>query len=244
LKTAVITGASRGIGAAVAMKLAEKGYFVAVNFCSSKEAAREVVENIINAGGKAQAFCADVRDASQVEAMIKQVLEISGEINILVNNAGVSAYGLLQDMTEEIYDNIFDINMKGVFFCTKAVLPIMIKQKNGSVINISSMWGIAGASCESLYSASKAALIGFTKALAKEAGPSGIRANCIAPGLIETEMNACLSEETKQQLINETPIERIGTAEDIANAVCFLADDKQAGFITGQVLSVDGGYII
>lgn len=244
MKTAVITGASRGIGAAIAMKLAKEGYFVAVNFCKNEEAALQVVKNIRNAGGKAEAFCADVCDAAQVEKMIQQVLDISGEINLLVNNAGISSHGLLQDMTEKDYDHIFDINMKGVFLCTKAVLPAMIKQKSGSVINISSMWGIAGASCEVLYSASKAAVIGFTKALAKEVGPSGIRVNCIAPGLIDTEMNACLSDEDKHQMINETPIERMGAGEDIANAVCFLVNDKQAGFITGQVLSVDGGYII
>ena len=175
--------------------------------------------------------------------MFGNITDTFGQPDVLINNAGVSSQQLFTDVTEEEYDRIMDTNLKGPFLCTKEVLPGMIYRKSGCIINISSMWGQVGGSCETIYSASKAGLIGLTKALAKEEGPSGIRVNCIAPGVIDTKMNAMHSEETMQALKEETPLERIGTPQDIANAALFLASD-QASFITGQVLGVNGGMII
>ena len=175
--------------------------------------------------------------------MVKQIEGDLGQITVLVNNAGIAEQALFSDITEEMWDRMFGVNVKGAYNCTQAVLPHMIHNKYGRIINVSSMWGISGASCEVHYSASKAALIGFTKALAKEVGLSGITVNCVAPGVIATEMNGHLSEDIIEELKNETPLNRIGTPEDVAEAIFFLASDK-ASFITGQTLSVDGGFVV
>lgn len=237
-KTALITGGSRGIGAAVALKLAEEGFITVINYMSSKSAAEKIAEKT---GGFA--ICADVSDICQVRDMIDTINDRTGGVDVLVNNAGISVSGLFSDITTEQEQKIWSVNVGGVFNCTKAVLPYMINKKYGKIINISSMWGQIGASCEVHYSASKAAVIGFTKALAKELGPSGINVNCIAPGVIMTDMNAVHSAETLEMLKEETPLERLGAPEDIAEAAVFLASDKSS-FITGQILGINGGFVI
>ncbi len=242
-RTVLITGASRGIGRTTAIAFARNGYNVAVNYNKSSEAAEKLCSELEKIGVKSKAFSSDVSDKASVNEMIREIEASLGKIAVLVNNAGIAEQALFSDITEEMWDRMFDVNVKGAYNCTQAVLPHMIHEKYGRIINISSMWGISGASCEVHYSASKAALIGFTKALAKEVGLSGITVNCVAPGVIATEMNGHLSEEIIEELKNETPLNRIGTPEDVAEAVLFLASDK-AGFITGQVLSVDGGFIV
>ncbi len=242
-KTVLITGASRGIGRASAIAFAQNGYNVAVNYNKSTEATEKLCTELNRYGVKAKCFQADVADKSSVNEMVRKIEADFGKISVLVNNAGIAEQALFSDITEEMWDRMFAVNVKGAYNCTQAVLPHMIHNKYGRIINISSMWGISGASCEVHYSASKAALIGFTKALAKETGLSGITVNCIAPGVIATEMNGHLSEEIMNELKAETPLNRIGTPEDVAEAIVFLASDK-ASFITGQVLSVDGGFIV
>lgn len=237
-KTALVTGASKGIGAAIAQKLAEHGYQVAVNYLHSKTDAENLSEKI---GGLS--VMADVADYKQVTAMVNQIYQSFGNIDVLVNNAAISVAGLFQDVPAKVADRLFHVNINGVLNCSKAVLPDMINRKSGKIINIASMWGITGASCEVHYSTSKAAVIGFTKALAKETGPSGIQVNCVSPGLIMTEMNAHLSSQDIAEIISETPLNRIGTPQDIAEMVCFLASEK-ADFITGQNFNVNGGLVI
>lgn len=175
--------------------------------------------------------------------MVSDIEKSLGSVGVLVNNAGIAEQALFSDISEEMWDRMFAVNVKGAYNCAQAVLPSMIHEKRGRIVNISSMWGISGASCEVHYSASKAAVIGFTRALAKELGPSGITVNCIAPGVIATEMNGRLSPETMAELKENTPLNRIGVPEDIAEAILFLASDR-AAFITGQTLSVDGGFIL
>lgn len=243
MKTVLITGSSRGIGRAAAVTFAQNGYNVAVNYNKSSEVAENLCSELEQIGVKAKAFQCDVADKYAVKEMVKQIEADLGQITVLVNNAGIAEQALFSDITEEMWDRMFDINVKGAYNCTQAVLPHMIHNKYGRIINVSSMWGISGASCEVHYSASKAALIGFTKALAKEVGLSGITVNCVAPGVIATEMNGHLSEDIIEELKNETPLNRIGTPEDVAEAIFFLASDK-ASFITGQTLSVDGGFIV
>ena len=233
-KKALISGASRGIGAACARRLAADGWEVFINFSASGERAEALAAEL---GG--HAIEADVSDAAQVKAMFEQI----GAVGLLVCCAGVSEYGLLTDMTDEAWRRLFAVNVDGVFNCTQAVLGGMISEKSGVIVNISSMWGQVGASCEVSYSAAKAAVIGLTKALAKEVGPSGVRVNCVCPGVIDTDMNAELDEETRAALRDETPLERIGTPEDVARAVAYLCSEE-ASFITGQILGVNGGMII
>ena len=242
-KTALITGASRGIGAATARRLARAGYAVAVNYCNSEERALALVEELRAEGHTAMAVRADVSDPEQVQAMVDNVLDKFCQLDILVCNAGRSWVGLLGDMTVAEWRELFSVNLDSVFYCCKAVLPHMIHRKKGKIITISSMWGQVGASCEAAYSASKAGVIGLTKALAKELGPSGIAVNCVAPGVIDTEMNKNLTDEDLDALREETPLERIGKAEDVAESVLFLASEG-ADFITGQVLCPNGGLII
>lgn len=237
-KTALITGASRGIGAAIALKLAKEGFFTYINYCKNSDLAEKVAEQT---GG--MAVMADVSNKKQVDEMVGNIVQHTGGIDVLVNNAGISVSGLFTDITEEEEQRLWKINVGGVFNCTKAVLPYMINKKYGKIINISSMWGQVGASCEVHYSASKAAIIGFTKALAKELGPSGINVNCIAPGVIMTDMNSCHSADTMEALREETPVMHLGTAEDVAQAAAFFASD-QSSFITGQILGVNGGFVI
>ena len=242
-RTALITGASRGIGAATARRLARAGYAVAVNYCRSEERALALVEELREAGHTAMAVHADVSDPDQVGDMVDNVLDKFCQLDILVCNAGRSWVGLLGDMTPEEWRELFAVNLDSVFYCCKAVMPHMIHRKRGKIITISSMWGQVGASCEAAYSASKAGVIGLTKALAKELGPSGITVNCVAPGVVDTEMNQNLTAEDLDALRQETPLERIGKAEDVAESVLFLASEG-ADFITGQVICPNGGLII
>lgn len=241
MQTALITGASRGIGSAIARQLAVDGFRVIVNYNASKKEAEYLVSELNKTLGMgcADLFRADVADREQVERMFASV----GGVGVLVNNAGIAQQKLFTDITEQDWNRMFDIDVKGVFHCCQCALPYMIHNKHGKIINISSMWGQVGASCEVHYSAAKAAVIGLTKALAKEVGPSGIQVNCIAPGVIRTEMNGNLDESTMEELKEETPLGVIGSAEDIAAAVGFLAGEK-SNFITGQVLAVNGGMII
>lgn len=241
--TALVTGASRGIGAGVATLLAQEGYSVAINYNNSEHDALALAQDLNKRGLVAKAFCADVSNYDAVGRMVSEIENSMGSIEVLVNNAGIAQQKLFCDTTEAEFDRVFDVNVKGTFNCTKAVLPSMIREKRGSIINISSMWGQVGASCEVCYSASKAAVIGMTQALAKEVGPSGIRANCICPGVIDTQMNANLDEETINQLKAETPLCTIGTPDDIAQLALFLSSEKSK-FITGQVIGVNGGMVI
>lgn len=241
--TAIVTGASGGIGQAIALKLAEDGFSVAICYNSNEKAAIDLSEKIKDLGRAAKAYKVDVSKVSEINEFVELAGNELGSVEVLVNNAGVSGQSLISDVSEADYDALMDINLKGSFFMSKAVLPMMIHNKSGVIINISSMWGQTGGSCEVAYSASKAGLIGFTKALAKEVGPSGIRVNCVAPGVIDTAMNAMHSKETMDALCEETPLMRIGTPEDIAGAVSFLCS-KEANFITGQTLAVNGGIVI
>lgn len=242
-KIVLITGASKGIGCAIAKRFASDKYVVVINYNKSEASALSLSNEIIAAGGTAMCCKADVSNADYVKKMINEIINKFGTVDILINNAGISYEGLLNDTTDEIWNNIIATNLTGVFNCTKAVLPYMINQKKGKIINISSIWGICGASCEVAYSASKSGVIGFTKALAKEIGPSGVTVNCIAPGIIDTEMNSNLTEQDKKDFVEELPISRMGTVKDIADTVFFLCSDS-ADYITGQVLAVDGGYSI
>lgn len=239
LQTALITGGSRGIGRAAAKALAENGYRVIINYNNSEKQANELKNELNSKGLCAEIFKADVSNRQQVEKMF----EFAEGVDLLVNNAGIAEQILFSDITEEKWKRIFDVNVNGVFNCCQCALPYMIHNKKGKIINISSIWGITGASCEVHYSATKAAIIGFTKALAKELGPSGITVNCIAPGVIATEMNGNLSEETIEELKEETPLGVIGAPEDIADTVLFLAKNS-GNFITGQVISPNGGFLI
>ena len=233
-KTALITGGSRGIGAACARQLARDGYRVVINYCRSAAAAQALAEEI---GGTA--VCADVADSAQVA----RLFDAAGEVDVLVCCAGVAWQGLLQDMTDEAWRRLFAVNTDGVFYCCRRAIPTMVRRRAGSIVTVSSMWGEAGASCEAAYSASKAAVIGLTKALARELGPSGIRVNCVSPGVIDTDMNRGHSAQTMAALREETPLGTLGTPEDVAQAVSFLVSDR-ARFITGQVLGVSGGFLI
>ena len=242
-KTVLITGASRGIGASIARLFAENGYNVIINYCNSKVDAQNLEKELLDKGLSAKAIKADVKDYEQVVNMIEEIHQLFGDIDVLINNAGIAQQKLFTDITEQDFDNMVNVNLKGVFNCTKAVLRDMINNKYGKIINISSMWGVVGASCEVHYSAVKAGVIGMTKALAKEVGPSGINVNCIAPGVINTQMNSNLDEYTLNSLKEETPLGIIGEGEDIANLALFLASDKSK-FITGQIITADGGLTI
>lgn len=241
MKQALVTGASGGIGQAATLRLCRDGFRVLLNYNHSEKAAAEI-RNAINAkfgSGRAEIFQADISDRVQAEAMFRA----AGEVDVLVNNAGIAQQKLFTDLTEEDWQRMMAVDVTGVFHCCQFALHGMIHRKSGKIINISSMWGQVGASCEVHYSTAKAAVIGLTKALAKEVGPSGITVNCIAPGVIDTPMNASFGSETMRELKEETPLCRLGTPEDIAAAVSFLAS-PDADFITGQVLGVNGGFII
>lgn len=239
---AIVTGASRGIGAATALSLAKLGYSVVVNYNKNKAKAEQVLETIQEKGGSGMIFKADVSLREEVDLMIDTAAKIYCKIDVLVNNAGVAQQKLFTDITVDDWNKMVNINLGGVFNCCQSVLPFMIHEKRGKIINLSSIWGTEGASCEVHYSAVKAGIIGLSKALAKEVAPSGITVNCVAPGCIMTDMltNDC-DEQTIRELAAETPLGRIGTPQDIANAIAFLASEK-ADFITGQVLGVDGGF--
>lgn len=237
MKTVVITGSSRGIGAATAKLFAENGFNVCVNYFHSEKAAKELTASLPSA----VAVKADISKKADAVALIEAATETFGHVDVLVNNAGIALPPqLVTDVSDADYDRVFDINMKGVHNTVSAVLPQMVNRKSGNIVNISSLWGVVGGSCETVYTASKAAVIGYTKALAKELGPSGIRVNCVAPGFIRTEMNARFSEEEIASFAEETPLCRVGDPQDVAKAVFFLAMDM-SDFITGQTLCVDGG---
>ena len=242
-KTVLITGGSRGIGQACAIAFARQGYQVAINYIHSKEKAEALAQELSAQGHPALAVGADVSRKDQVEAMFQQVEAAFGPVDILVNNAGIAQQKLFTDLTEEDWDRMFQVDVKGMFLCCQRALRTMLHSHSGSIVNLSSIWGISGASCEVHYSAAKAAVIGLTKALAQELGPSHIRVNCVAPGVIDTEMNAHLSRADMDALGEETPLGRIGRAEEAARAIFYLASDQSA-FVTGQVLPVDGGMVI
>ncbi len=243
MKTVLITGASRGIGAEAARLFAKNGYAVAVNYHHSKQQAEALVQQITAAGGEAFAVGADVSDAAQVTAMVEAVCERYGHVDVLIHNAGIARQELLTDTDEATWHDLMGVHLDGAFHCCKAVIPQMVRRQAGCILTVSSMWGITGASCEVAYSAAKAGLIGFTKALAKELGPSHITVNCVAPGVIQTDMCAGFDANTLQELADETPLGRLGTPSDVASALLFLASE-QATFITGQVLGVNGGMVI
>ena len=238
MKTVLITGASRGIGAAAAQLFANRGYRVAVNYHRSRREAEALAGEL---GGIA--VQADVSDAAQVQKMVDNVLEKFCQLDILVCNAGTAQQKLFGDLTDADWRHMFGVNVDGMFYTIRAVLPHFIHNKAGRIITVSSMWGQVGASCEVAYSASKAAVIGLTRALAKELGPSGITVNCVAPGVIATEMNAHLDASALETLREETPLGAIGTPRDAAESICFLASEA-AQFITGQVIAPNGGLVI
>lgn len=240
----LVTGASGGIGKAVAEKFAQNGYRVAVHYHNGKERAEALQKQLEQQGCSVMTIQADLRDSMQVQAMIGQIERSWGGVDVLVNNAGVAQQKLFTDITDEEWRNMFAIHVDGAFYCARAVLPEMIHRKRGCIINVSSMWGQTGGSCEVHYSAAKGALQAMTKALAKEVGPSGIRVNCVAPGVILTEMNTRMfDQDTLEALKEETPLETLGTTEDVANMIYFLAS-AEAGFITGQIIGVNGGMVI
>ncbi len=242
-KIAIVTGASRGIGRAIALELARRGARVVVNYNRSAEAAAEVVAAIEAAGGQAIAVQADVADLKQAAGLIRATLDAFGRIDILVNNAGTTRDQLLMLMKEEDWDDVLRTNLKSVFNCCKAAARPMVRQRQGRIINISSVSGIAGQGGQTNYAASKAGIAGFTKSLAKELGARNITVNAVAPGFIPTALTAGMPEEWKQRVIEMTPLKRMGRPEDVAYAVAFLASDE-AAFITGEVLTVDGGLVM
>lgn len=242
-KTVFITGASRGIGRAAACAFAQAGYQVAVNYRQNHRLAQELVEQLSAQGARAARFCADVSNSAQITTAIENATQEFGQIDVLINNAAIAQQQLFSDITPEQWRQMFAVNIDGIFYTCQAVLPQMLHRKAGKIINLSSIWGMVGASCEVAYSASKAAVIGLTKALAKELGPSHIQVNCVAPGVIETEMNCNLTAEDLAALREETPLETLGKPEDVANLLVFLAS-AQADFITGQVISPNGGFVI
>ena len=242
-QVALVTGASRGIGRAIAMELAKEGWAVGVNYLQRQDAAEELVQQLQSEGYEAMAVQADVSDRQSVNAMVSAVESAFGPIELLVNNAGIAEQGLFQDMTDEMWNRYMGVNLGGARNTIQAVLPHMLHEKRGCIVNISSIWGLRGASCEVTYSCTKAALIALTRSLALELAPSRIRVNCVAPGVINTDMVQALGEETIHTLTEQTPIGRLGTPEDIAHAVAFFASEK-ASFITGQVLTADGGFIV
>lgn len=235
----LVTGASGGIGSAVARLFASRGYNTAIHYNSNETTAKEVCDGLVSEGYSAEIFRADLTSSEDVKKMISEVEAKFGTVDVLVNNAGISLIRLFDETTDEEWDNIMNVNLKSAFLCSKAVIGGMIHNKKGKIINISSIWGVKGASCEVAYSASKAGLIGFTKALAQELAPSNIQVNCIAPGAIATEMNSHLSASDVKALCDEIPAGRFGAPIEVAEAVWFLANSS---YVTGQVLGVDGGW--
>lgn len=236
MKTVLITGASGGIGAAIAKEMSDAGYAVALTYNRNKENAEKLCAQLCNA----QAFHCDISSFESVEKLYSDVLSVFGGIDAVVNNAGTAFTGLVQDMTESEILHLINTDLNGVIYSTKFAAKHMVKNHSGVIVNISSIWGVVGASCEAVYSAAKGGVVTFTKAMAKEIGPSGVRVNCVSPGVIKTAMLDVYSEEDLRALADETPLGRIGLPEDVAKAVKFLISDD-ASFITGQNLVVDGG---
>ena len=241
-KVALVTGSSRGIGRAVALRLAREGYAVCINCCQRMDLAQQLAQQIIGEGGQAIAVQADVSRRTEVDEMVRRTEEAFGPVTLLVNNAGVAGMALFQDVTDEMWERYFSVNLNGARNTICAVLPRMLHEKAGCIVNISSIWGQHGASCEVTYSCTKHALIGLTRSLALELAPSHIRVNCVAPGVINTDMVKVLGQDTLDRLVEQTPLGRLGEPEDIAAAVAFLAGEG-ASFITGQVLTCDGGFV-
>jgi 3-oxoacyl-[acyl-carrier protein] reductase len=239
-RVAVVTGSSRGIGRAIAVKLASLGAKVVVNYNSSEDAANEVVDQIVAEGGQAIAVQADVKVAEQARQLVESAVEKFGQLDILVNNVGITRDALLMRMKEDDWDIVIETNLKGTYNCTKVAQRPMIRQRYGRIINITSVSGIAGQVGQANYSASKAGVIGFTKAVARELGARNITVNAIAPGYIPTDQTADLPQELIDYILNLTPMKRPGTAEEVANAVAFLASEE-ASYVNGQILGVDGG---
>ncbi|HCV8237466.1 TPA: 3-oxoacyl-[acyl-carrier-protein] reductase [Staphylococcus aureus] len=239
-KSALVTGASRGIGRSIALQLAEEGYNVAVNYAGSKEKAEAVVEEIKAKGVDSFAIQANVADADEVKAMIKEVVSQFGALDVLVNNAGITRDNLLMRMKEQEWDDVIDTNLKGVFNCIQKATPQMLRQRSGAIINLSSVVGAVGNPGQANYVATKAGVIGLTKSAARELASRGITVNAVAPGFIVSDMTDALSDELKEQMLTQIPLARFGQDTDIANTVAFLASDK-AKYITGQTIHVNGG---
>jgi 3-oxoacyl-[acyl-carrier protein] reductase len=242
-KVAVVTGSSKGIGAAIAKLLAAQGAKVVVNYRSSAEAAEAVVADIKDAGGEAVAFEADVSQSDAASQLIKAAIDTYGQIDILVNNAGITRDKLIMTMKDDDWETILQTNLSSVYYCSKAVIRPMMKKRRGRIVNMTSVVGLAGQAGQTNYAASKAGIIGFTKALAKEVGSRNITVNAVAPGFIPTDLTNVLPEEHIKAIVQNTPLGRLGTLEDVAHAVLFLVSDE-ASFITGQVLTVDGGLVM
>lgn len=242
-KIALITGAGTGIGRACALALAKDGYSVLALYRHSRTGAQEVCAQIIAQGGDAHAFCCDVAKSEDVSRMAQEVLKTCRRVDALVHCAGIAQEGLITDMTDAQWQNMMGVHLDGAFYLSRAFLPGMISRRSGSVVFVSSMWGQVGASCEAAYSAAKAGVIGLTRALCKEVGPSGVRVNCVAPGCIDTAMMAAYDDDARAALCMETPLMRIGTPKECAGAVRFLCSEE-ASFITGQVLGVNGGFVV
>ncbi len=238
MQTALITGGSRGIGAELVRRFSAGGYTVAFVYHRSHEAAKQLANEC-----GALPICADLARKDEVVRAVQEAKAQLGHIDVLINNAAIAGFSLFTDISDAEWERFLAVNLSAAFYASRSALPDMIARKAGSIINISSMWGQVGASCEVHYSTTKAGLIGLTKALAKEVGPSGVRVNCIAPGVIETDMIGALTEETRAALREETPLGRLGTSAEVASAAFFLAS-SEAGFITGQVLGVNGGFVI
>ena len=238
MKVVLISGGSRGIGREMVRLFSKNNYNVAFTYRSSSEEAEALAKET-----GALAIMADSRDPSAVDLAVDKTISAFGKIDCLINNAAVSSFSLFTDITTEDWNDMLAVNLTGAFLYSQRTIPDMLKRKEGRIINVTSMWGLVGSSCEVHYSAAKAGLIGMTKALAKELGPSGITVNAIAPGVINTDMNSALTSEDREALVNDTPLMRIGEPSDVAEAALFLASDK-ASFITGEVLNVSGGYVI
>ena len=240
---ALVTGSSRGIGRAIAYRLALDGWPVCVNWHERRDAGESLVREIRDHGGEAIAVGADVSDMEAVSHMVHEAEEQLGPVELLVNNAGVAGQCLFQDISDELWNRYFAVNLGGARNAVRAVLPRMLREKRGCILNISSIWGLRGASCETAYACTKAALIALTRSLALELAPSGVRVNCIAPGVINTDMVQVLGAETLRDLAEQTPLGRLGTPEDVARAAAYFCSEG-ASFVTGQVLCADGGFIV
>ena len=239
-KCALITGASGGIGSEIALRLAKDGFNIAACYCSDEDGIRELEKRLAQTDAEYRFYKADVSDYSSIKDVFADATEFFGGVSVLVNNAGIAQQKLFTDITEQEFDRITAVNFKGVFNCCKCAVPFMVNRKSGKIINVSSMWGVYGASCETVYSATKAAVIGLTKSLARELAPSNVQVNCIAPGAIETKMNNNLSAEDKAAFASEIPMGRFGTAAEIAGVVSFLASED-SNYVTAQVITADGG---
>ena len=239
MKTALITGGTKGIGKAIAFEFLKRGYEVVINYSSDEGAAIATQAEFNMLGYCPVLMRADVSDEAQVEEMFSEIFRLYDRLGVLVNNAGISRVNVIQDTSAAEWDRVFAVNARGTFLCSRAVTDKMIGAGGGAIINVSSIWGEVGASCEVAYSASKAAVIGFTKALAKELAPSNVRVNCVSPGVIDTDMNSHLTADELEELIEQIPSGRLGSGEDVAVACAFLAE---AAYITGEVLSVGGGF--